>query len=191
MSLTTITISTVAYQSYASVDEADAHLAVDPVRSTAWTAATADEKGTYLVAATHRLDLLNWIGEPEATDQENEFPRTGLTYRGETIPNGEIPAPLGRATALLAGTIASNSTAADKSTQSAASRAISEVTAGPATIRFSSSGGSTKSLPLADETAFELVKQWLGGGAATYAAFVSGLGGCPGDDDYGRYRGLA
>ena len=66
--------------------KAAAHLAVDPVRSTAWTAATADEKGEYLVAATHRLDLLNWIGEPEATDQANEWPRTGLTYRGETSP---------------------------------------------------------------------------------------------------------
>ena len=191
MSLTTITISTVAYQSYDSVAEADAVLAVDPVRSTAWAAATDDEKGEYLVAATRRLDLLLWIGEPAATDQANEWPRTGITYRGETIPATEIPAPLERATALLAGTIASNSTAADKSTQSAASRAISEVTAGPATIRFSSSGGSTKSLPLADETAFELVKQWLGGGLINYAAFVSGLGGCPGDDDYGRYRGFS
>ena len=189
MSLTTITISTVAYQSYASATEADAVLAVDPVRSTTWAAATDDEKGEYLVAATRRLDLLLWIGEPAATDQANEWPRTGITYRGEAVSG--IPAPLERATALLAGTIASNSTAADKSTQSAASRAISEVTAGPATIRFSSSGGSTKSLPLADETAFELVKQWLGGGLINYAAFVSGLGGCPGDDDYGRYRGLA
>ena len=188
MSLTDITIGSVVYKSYASATEADAHLAVDPVRSTTWAAATADEKSEYLVAATRRLDLLNWIGEPETPVQENEFPRTGLTYRGETVSG--IPAPLERATALLAGTIASNSTAADKSTQSAASRAISEVVAGPATVRFSSTGGSTKSLPLADETAFELVKQWLGGGV-TYAGFVSGLGGCNDDDDYGRYRGFA
>ena len=63
MTISTITIETVDYVSYASVAEADAYLNVDPVRESTWEALDTDGKGKKLVAATRRLDLLSWQGE--------------------------------------------------------------------------------------------------------------------------------
>ena len=57
MSLTDITINGNSYASYASVTEANATLAVDPVRMAAWAALDEQGKGIRLVAATARLDL--------------------------------------------------------------------------------------------------------------------------------------
>ena len=189
MSLTAITIDGVNYQAYASVAEADPYLAADPIRGAAWAAQQDDQKGIYLVASTRRLDLLRWAGQPTAASQATEFPRTGLTFRGESIPDDEIPAALENATILLAGTIASTPRAAGKAT----TRSIRKVRAGPAEIEFSR--GAAQSAPLiADETAFELIRQWLAGGlAAGTGPFVSGA--CPSepsaDDNYKRTRGFA
>ncbi len=62
MSLTRVTINTTGHASYASVTEADAALAVDPVRGDAWSALDEEAKGIRLIAATNRLDLLRWAG---------------------------------------------------------------------------------------------------------------------------------
>ena len=189
MSLTTITIDGVDYQAYASLAEADPYLAADPIRSAAWAAAVEDNKRIYLVAATRRLDLLRWAGQPTDASQRTEFPRTGLTFRGEPIPDNEIPAALEHATILLAGTIASTPRAAGKAT----TRSIRKVRAGPAEIEFFSGGEQSAPL-IADETAFELIRQWVSGGrTAGTGPFVSGA--CPSesrtDDNYIRTRGFA
>ena len=51
MSLTTITVGSVAYASYATVAEADAHLAVDLARRMAWADLDPEGKGLRLIAA--------------------------------------------------------------------------------------------------------------------------------------------
>ena len=95
MSLTTITISTVAYQSYDSVAEADAHLAVDPVRSTTWAAATDDEKGEYLIAATRRLDLLQLDRRTSSSRSRERISAHRDSSTGERpFPTTGFPRPL-------------------------------------------------------------------------------------------------
>lgn len=188
MSLTDIEIGGINYPSYASLVEANRRLAADPIRSAPWAAAVEDNKRIYLVAATRRLDLLRWAGQPTSPSQATEFPRTGLSFRGESIPDDQIPAALENATIVLAGTIASNPRAADKVT----GRSIRKVRAGPADIEFARSARQSTPL-IADETAFELIRQWLTAGlTAGTGPFVSGA--CPGrsiEDDYKRIRGFA
>lgn len=108
MSLATISIGGVDYISYASVAEADARLAVDPVRGAVWAALTTDQKGINLVAATNRLDLERYTGEKQGAAQLNQWPRTGATCDGDAITDGTIPPELENGTITLAGSIAVN-----------------------------------------------------------------------------------
>ena len=65
MTLTTITINTIDYVTYASLAEVNAYLNVEPVRSEAWNALTDDDatRGPFIIAGTRRLNLLSWAGE--------------------------------------------------------------------------------------------------------------------------------
>lgn len=174
MTLSTITISTIDYTAYASVAEADAYLAVDPVRMTKWAALTTDQKGAYLVAATRRLDLLGWTGSKTGgASQENQWPRTGVTYAdGTAVPTDEVPVEIQNACCLLAGSIAINATTAESGTSGNNKK---RVKAGSAEIEyFKPTAGSQ----LQDETAFRLVKDFFAGAVSTSAAsggFASGV----------------
>lgn len=161
MSITTITIATVDYVSYASVAEADAYLAVDPVRSAAWAALSTDQKGQKLVAATRRLDQLNWNGQKTGTDaaQPNAWPRTGLTYPdGTAVPDDEVPQAVEDACCLLAGSIAINAKAAESGSSASNTK---RVKAGTAEVEFFR---PTAGVPLQDESAWALVKFYTTGG---------------------------
>jgi hypothetical protein len=159
MTLTTITIGAVDYVSNASVAEADDFLAVDPVRATAWTALDADGKGAKLVAATRRLNPLNWDGTKtngEGT-QPDAWPRTGVTYLdGTVVSTSEVPIEVGQATMLLAGTIAIDATAAQTATSGSNKKRLK---AGSAEIEYFK---PTSGKALQDETAWALVKQFMG-----------------------------
>ena len=63
MTLTTLTLDGNDYQAYVSIAEADAILAVDPIRGPSWTPLTDDQKIVRVVAATNRLDLERYPGE--------------------------------------------------------------------------------------------------------------------------------
>ena len=93
MTLTTLTISGVGYTSYATLAEANNRLRVDPVRTEAWSALSSTNKMINLVAATNRLDLLNWGGQKAGgPTQENAWPRTGLFYpNGTAVPSTGVP----------------------------------------------------------------------------------------------------
>ena len=173
MSITTITIATVDYVSYASVAEADAYLAVDPVRGTKWGTLTVDEKGAKLVAATRRLDLLKWKGAKTGDDatQLNQWPRTGLVYPdGSNVSTTEVPDQIANATIILAGSIAINAAA---STAGSSASNKKKVVAGPVQLEFFR---PTAGKPLQDETAFELVAFFFlaGGSAVGVGGYASG-----------------
>jgi len=158
MSITTITIETVDYTSYASVAEADSYLNIDPVREATWEALTDDQKGKYLVAATRRLDLLTWQGTKTGGDdvQENAWPRTGVSYKdGSAVSTSEVPQELENATIILAGSIALDTTKADYGTSGSN---LSEVGAGSAKVKFFK---PVAGQPLQEETSYQMIKCFL------------------------------
>lgn len=170
MSITTITISGNNYISNASVAEADAYLAVDPVRGTSWAALTNDQKGSRLVAATRRLNLLDWAGEKTGgAAQQDAWPRTGVTYPdGTAVPDNEVPQEVEDATILLAGTI--NLTASASQAGSSGSNK-KRVKAGSAEVEFFR---PTAGAQLQDETAWALAKMFLGSADTSMTTSTTG-----------------
>ena len=164
MSLSTLTISQNDYKSYASVAEADVDLAVDPVRSAAWTALDSDQKAIRLVSATRRLDLLPWRGAPAEgpADQETAWPRSGLKYEdGSDVPSDAIPRSIELATILLAGTI---TTTPAHSNAGTVTPSIRRVRAGSAEVEFAPIAVAIPDpLRIKDETVQALIGQWLAG----------------------------
>lgn len=188
MSLTTITISTVEYVSYATLAEANEYLAVDPIRATAWTALSDTQKGQRLVAATRRLDQLRWLGAKTGGDaaQPNAFPRTGLVYAdGTAVPDDEVPLAVEQACCLLAGTIAINAAASQAGSSASNTR---RVKAGSAEVEFFR---PTDGVPLQDESAWALVKIFITGIGDNSSLGGVAYGGCAADsafkDDQGGF----
>ena len=192
MSLTDITITIdgteMTYKSYASRSEANHILGADPARRAVWLddGLTDALKGVYLVAATERLDLLTWAGERTGgAAQTTAWPRTGLSDRdGFELSGATIPSGLERATALLAGTIASTPQAADHGSSSSN---IAEVGAGSATIKFFRNQTTVVGRPLQDETAYALVRIWLRGASRSFAPQTFGVDGDSLFDERERY----
>ncbi|ADK73469.1 head-tail adaptor Ad1 [Roseobacter phage RDJL Phi 1] len=179
MTITTITISSINYVSYASVAEADARLAVDASRAATWAAKTTDEKGALLVQATNRLDLLAYAGDKTGTEvaQPNKFPRTNLTYAsGEAVSTSEVPKGVENATILLAGSIALDAEAGDAGSSGSN---IKKVKAGSTAVDFFR---QTVGVPLADETSYALIKEFLEGSATSSAVGNMSSGTDPSDE---------
>lgn len=167
MSITTIVIGGLNYVSYASLLEANQYLLVDPTRSDAWAALSDDQKGENLVAATRRLDLLRWAGEKsDGASQPNAWPRTGVTYPdGTAVSTTDVPLEVEQATILLAGSIALDATNSEAGT---AGSNVRRVRAGSAEVEF-----FRPTIPgpaLQDETAFQLVRPFLGSSSALFGA---------------------
>lgn len=133
MTITTITIGGNNYPAYATVAEADAYLAVDPVRAAAWAALTTDQKGINLVAATRRLDLESYTGEKATEAQTTEWLRVNATCDGEAIPDNVLPQRMEDGTIVLAGSIAIDAAASAAGTGPSN---ISRVQAGSAEVEF-------------------------------------------------------
>lgn len=107
MTITSITIGSNSYDSYATVAEADIYLAVDPNRNPVWSALTADQKGINLISATRLLDTLNWVGTKTSPTQNTAWPRTNVLYPdGTPVGVNDLPIEVENATILLAGSIA-------------------------------------------------------------------------------------
>lgn len=182
MTISTITLSTLDFIAYASVEEADRLMLVDPVRGTKWAAKTPDQKGAALVAATNRLDLFSYQGSKTGSPQENQFPRTGVTDRdGATVPDTEVPLDIANATIYLAGSIAGKASAAGMGGSGGNNR---RVKAGSAEVEFFK---PTKGTPLADETAYALIRPYLAGqtGGVSAGGMASGTCETPWNQGYG------
>ena len=187
MSLVTISFLSNSYFSYASIAEAGAVNNADPVRRVAWGDLADDDRKVYLIAATQRLDLLRWRGERTAGAlQATAWPREGLRYSEDDtdVPDNVIPVAVERATALLAGSIAITPAQAD---QGATAQDIAEIRAGSVTIRRFQQTVPSMSQSLQDETAYELVRQWVETGPAVIAGAAYGTGTPSSFADIRRY----
>lgn len=191
MTITTIVIDSINYTSYASLVQADAYLAVDPVRKATWEALTDDQKGQNLVAATRRLDLLTWQGtKTGGSSQANKWPRTGLSFPdGTAVSTTEVPQEVEDSTILLAGSVAITAAAADSGTSS---KGIKTLKAGSVNLTFFNARGVK---PLQDETAYQLVLLFLetavaGGDVGPQASGTDGESSFDDLDEFGLSRGF-
>jgi len=192
MTITTITIGAVDYVANASVAEADAYLAVDATRAETWVALTADQKGAKLVQGTRRMNLLAWKGEKTGGDtQVDAWPRTGVTYAsGNSVSTTEVPQGVEDATILLAGSIALDAEVGDSGSSGTN---VKRVKAGSAEVEFFR---QQTGVPLQDETAYNLVKQFLAASGVAASAVGPYASGTDAEssfadiDQWGRYRGF-
>lgn len=74
----------------------------DALGTTQWSSATTDNRTRALLAATARLDELEWIGERATTTQALAWPRSGAECGEHSYGSDVIPAPIKRATWELA-----------------------------------------------------------------------------------------
>ncbi len=193
MTLSTITIATIDYTVYATREEVNNYLAVDPVRNAAWSALadTDDARGPFIVSATRRLDMLNWQGEKAGgATQENAWYRTGVSYAdGTTVGDAELPLEVENSTALLAGSININPS---DSQQGTSGSNIKKEKVGPIEQEFFR---SQTGVILQDESAYNLIKQFLESSVVSAATgpLASGTG-CDSTfadiDQWGRSRGF-
>lgn len=191
MSLVMIDIGGTQYASYASVDEADEILAIDPSRSAAWTLLADDIKGVNLAAATRRLDLLKWDGKRTGgSAQATAFPRTGLTYEdGSAIADDAIPRNLEIACSLLAANIAGQPRQANVRNPTANIRRLQ---AGPTAVEFATvAQGILETNALEDPAVTAYIRRWLEGAFVVSAPHASGTDERSRLPDYSRARGYS
>lgn len=94
------------YNSYVTVEEADAHFA-DRLDVAAWHEASATEKPQALVTATYILDCKDWVGVAVSESQDTAFPRIGSYFDPRvgsvvTLPSDAPPTRILKATYELA-----------------------------------------------------------------------------------------
>ena len=153
-----------AYKSYLTVEEADITLAVEINRRAAWMALSTDDKARMLVASTRRIDFFEFKGAKADPDQTTKWPRQNSddveALPEDVISTGlEIPNSIEEATALLAGTIASNPAAASVQHPDADQRYLKRAKAGTAEVEYFSRDktaapvGSATTLAAAQELA--------------------------------------
>ena len=111
MSLTTIEVNGTNYQSYASLEEGNLFLQVEPVRFTEWSGQTDTAKQRLLIAATRRVDALVFIGSKTNADQTTEWPRMDVPGVADDV----IPPRVEQAAILLASTFISTPEGAEPS----------------------------------------------------------------------------
>jgi hypothetical protein len=95
------TVGDATANSYITVAEGDTY-AADVLPSPAWSAATSDNKIRALLAATARLDELEWVGERAATTQRLAWPRSGAECGEKVYTSTVIPPEVQRGTFELA-----------------------------------------------------------------------------------------
>ena len=95
------TVGGTAANSYITVAEGTA-FADDVIGTVAWTAASSDNRIRALLAATARLDELEWVGSMAATTQALAWPRTDAECGEKVYTSTEIPIEIKRGTFELA-----------------------------------------------------------------------------------------
>lgn len=152
-----VTISGSSYFSYASIAASDTYLAADPLLSAVWSPLSPDPaKGQYLVGSTRELDRVPWPGTKTDPDQDNAFPRTGISG---VDPDDDAPVWLVNATIELAGAKANGY---DSANQQFTDPVAKRLRAGSVEIEYftASIGGQPLRFPL---PVWELIKPYLGG----------------------------
>jgi hypothetical protein len=103
------TIGSSTANSYITVAEGDA-FAEDVLPTPSWSAASADNKIRALLAATARLDELEWVGSRAATTQALAWPREDAECGEKSYEDDVIPPEVKRGTFDLANLLLSDIT---------------------------------------------------------------------------------
>ena len=196
MSLAQLTIEgrTDQYPSYATVDEADEYLAVEPTYTAAWAAidtAGNNTKKIYLIAATRYLDGLLWAGDKAVATQDTQWPRSGLTDRdGNDVAAGAVPTAIEQAVILLAADLSLDSEAL--STDAAEDNVASE-RIGPKSVSYFRPRRTSAKQRIRNRRVLALVSYWLGvrGPTPPFVSGTDGVSSFTGLDRYGRSEGAA
>lgn len=139
----TVTIDSTNYNVYVVVADADDYLGAS-LYATDWTGATTDNKSRALVMATRLIDRQVWDGSQTDSDNEQDWPRSGLTDdNGNTIDSATIPQFVKDATAELA-----LSLLGDQDVETFDTTEVKRVAAGSAQVEFfRGEGDFTKRFP--------------------------------------------
>lgn len=86
----------------ASVGYANSYFA-NRLHSSAWFDSTEDDQAIGLLQSTRAINQLNYKGRKTILDQENEFPRIGLSCSSSTVPDEIMQACCENAIRLLDG----------------------------------------------------------------------------------------
>lgn len=193
MTLSTITINAIEYTVYATREEVNNYISIDPVRGPAWNAlADTDEvRGPFIVSATRRLDMLTWEGEKAGgATQENAWFRTGVDFEdGTPVGAAELPTEVQNATSLLSGSINIDPSVAQFGTSTNNTK---RAKAGPVeseNFRFE------QGVQLQDLSAYDLIKQFLASdvvsaGTGMLATGTEGKSTFDNIDQWGLNRGF-
>lgn len=189
--IVTVTIGTGSYSVYAltsnALSDANNYFLADSA-GTSWASASADDRKKALVTAFRLFERLHWDGAKQVGGQVTQFPRTGLSCDGESVPDG-IPDRLVQGEFEMALLILTDPTIlANKTTRSDVRR----VQAGTAAVEFFlAPTGEETILPT---VVMQLVSCFLSGAANSIGiAFASGvdLDSVFTDTDFERSDGLA
>ena len=167
-SVTTVTISSTDYRTYADIEFAAEYLAADPINAATWAAFSDDQQGQYIVLATRIFDRMSWKGEKTDEDQEGEWPRTGI----DGVDEDTLPLKFVQATVELAAQLANG---VDVSNLQSTANNTKRMKAGSVEIEyFRGAEGQPYRLPL---PVWELISQWLAGGGGSIVATSAGTCG--------------
>lgn len=156
---------TVDVNAYSDVDDADTYFE-DHINASDWTSATEENKEKALVTATRIFDRLPLLGQKTDSDQDLQFPRTGLTYLdGTAVDSASVPQLVIETIYELAKYLLSDPASANTFGETGN---IKSVKAGPVTVEFLGSG-RTLSLP---ENIYKMVDVFL---ATRASSSLSGI----------------
>lgn len=176
--MATVTIDSVNYFSYISAAAAISYLAADSGAAN-WRAADTDVQARALVSATRWLDRLSWSGDKTDDDQDNAWPRDGITG----VEDDETPQAVIDACALLASAIVDGLNA---NTNTAAGGGTKRLKADTVEIEyFRPTDEAVLPLPL---SIWQLIAAYLGGAGSTIigGSESTGTDGCyPFSDGWG------
>jgi len=143
--------------------------------TTAWNAATTDDKGRSMVVASDWIDRAigepNWSGTLTVATQDRAWPRDSATCNGTAVTDGTTPDDLAHATMWLAGEILADSSIAASSGQGSN---VKKAEAGPAKVTFFRSTKNSSEDTRLPITAFDYLKCFLDGAGTSSAGVAYG-----------------
>lgn len=176
--VTTVTISANTYYVYAltsnaSTDATAWHAGRLGAGSTAWAAATADNRSKSLVTASDWIDRAvgnQFSGTETVAGQPRAFPRDNATCNGQAIANGTTPDDIAYAAFWLAGELLVDNNLA---TSSGTGSNVKRAGAGTASVTFFSSTVGTSQDTRLPITAMDFLKCYFSGAGTVYGAAVA------------------
>ena len=156
---------------YATVEQANSWLDADPIRREAWEALSDTDKARYLIAATRRIDLIDFPGRKTNATQSHAWPRVGAVCEGRALADDEIPVQVQNATIILAGDIAIDVSAAETFNDGNVKR----VKAGSTELEFFRPTGGSYSLSRTSPDAFLQLSCLVGSISSLTKSTVTGL----------------